>query len=162
VTALVSDAPATTRAIGAALAGLLAPGDLVVLGGDLGAGKTELAKGVAAGLGVDEPVVSPTFTIVRTYEGRARLHHLDVYRLDRVQEALDLALDELLEDGVVLVEWGAGIASILPADRIEVTLALGDPDEPDDRRRLTVSVLGDRWAGLPAALAPWSVPEPSC
>ena len=143
-----------TRAVGAAIASQLRVGDVVVLTGDLGTGKTVLAQGIAAELGVDEPVVSPTFTLLREYAGRLPVHHLDVYRLDHVQEAIDLGLEELFDDGVVIVEWGEGVRELLPADRIEVTLSLLPPDAADDdTRRIDVATLGPRWADRRGALA---------
>lgn len=136
-----------TLSVGTALAGELAAGDVLVLSGDLGAGKTVLAQGIGAGLGVTEPVVSPTFTIMREYEGRIRLHHLDVYRFDRLQEAIDLGLDERFDEAVTVIEWGDGVRAVLPADRLEITLELLPPDEADDdTRRITVAALGTRWA----------------
>ena len=151
---LRSTSAARTRAFGAAIASQLHAGDVVVLTGDLGTGKTVLAQGVAAGLGVQEPVVSPTFTLVREYAGRLPVHHLDVYRLDHVQEAIDLGLEELLDDGVVLVEWGEGVRELLPADRLEVTLALLPPAvADDDTRRIDVDAVGPAWVPRAAALA---------
>ena len=135
---LTSTSAAQTRAIGAAIASVLHAGDVVVLTGDLGTGKTVVAQGIAAALGVEEPVVSPTFTLLREYEGRLPLRHLDVYRLDHVQEAIDLGLEEILDDGVVLIEWGEGVRELLPADRVELTLALLPPDEADDDTRRIV------------------------
>lgn len=143
-------AAAATAAIGAAIGTLLGPGDLVVLAGDLGAGKTTLAKGIAAGLGVTDPVTSPTFAIVQEYEGRVPVAHADVYRLTSIAELADLALDELLDDHVVLVEWGDRVAAALPPDRIEIRLESGVG--PDDRR-LTVTPVGFRWAERAPALA---------
>jgi tRNA threonylcarbamoyladenosine biosynthesis protein TsaE len=141
---------AGTEAVGRAVAGVLRPGDVVLLTGDLGAGKTALAKSIAAGLGVTEPVVSPTFTIVREYEGRIPLVHVDVYRLDHPNDAQDLALDELLDEGrVVLVEWGERISASLPADRLEVLLAAGPSD---DARDLTVEPRGGTWLPRRAVL----------
>lgn len=143
-----------TRAVGAGIAALLRVGDVVVLSGDLGAGKTVLAQGIAAGLGVTERVVSPTFALARRYEGRVPLHHLDVYRLDRVQEAIDLGLEELLDDGVVVVEWGEGVHELLPTERLEVRLALDDDDE--NARVVHLLPRGEGWSarapGLGAAI----------
>jgi tRNA threonylcarbamoyladenosine biosynthesis protein TsaE len=147
-----------TRELGAALAELARPGDVVVLAGDLGTGKTALAQGFADGLGVAEQVTSPTFTLARTYEGRLRLHHLDVYRLDHLQEAEDLGLAELVDDGgVTLVEWGDVISPVLPADHLEVRLAYGDGD---DDRSLQLAASGRSWAvradSLRRLLGSWS------
>ncbi|MEN3273898.1 MAG: tRNA threonylcarbamoyladenosine biosynthesis protein TsaE, partial [Actinomycetota bacterium] len=117
-----------TRALGAAVASLARPGDLLLLAGDLGAGKTAFAQGFARGLGVTDQVVSPTFTISRQYDGTAlTLNHLDVYRLDHLQEAIDLGLSELIDDdsGVTLIEWGDVVIPTLPADFLEVRLEQG-------------------------------------
>jgi tRNA threonylcarbamoyladenosine biosynthesis protein TsaE len=132
-----------TRDLGRALASLAVPGDVVVLAGDLGTGKTALAQGFAGGLGVTEQVTSPTFILARTYEGRLRLHHLDVYRLDHLQEAEDLGLAELVDDrGVTLIEWGDVIAPTLPPEHLEVRLAYGAG--PDDRT-LRMAAAGRSW-----------------
>ena len=96
--------PDQTRALAAALAELARPSDLVVLVGDLGAGKTAFTQGFGLGLGVDEQITSPTFALVRSYTGRLDMYHLDVYRLEQVAEALDLGLSELLDDGSVTLE----------------------------------------------------------
>jgi tRNA threonylcarbamoyladenosine biosynthesis protein TsaE len=132
-----------TRSLGAALADLARPGDVLVLAGDLGTGKTALAQGFAAGLGVTEQVTSPTFILARSYEGRLRLHHLDVYRLDHLQEAEDLGLAELVDDrGVTLVEWGDVIAPTLPPEHLEVRLAYG---EGTDDRTVRMAAAGRSW-----------------
>src|SRR6476469_803716 len=99
-----------TRELAGAVANLARTGDLVLLVGDLGAGKTAFTQGFAAALDVDEPITSPTFTLVRTYKGRLVLNHLDVYRLENVNEAEALGIGELLEVGVTLIEWGDTIA----------------------------------------------------
>ena len=140
-----SSTAAQTRAVAAVVADLLEPGDVLLLVGGLGAGKTEFTKGLAAGLGVREPVVSPTFTLVRAYEGRLPLVHVDVYRLDRGTDVLDLGLEDLAgDDGVVVVEWGDLAAGFVPGEHLEVRLEPvpdGDPDE----RRVTMTPLGGRW-----------------
>lgn len=146
-----------TKAVGAALAALAQPGDIVLLSGDLGAGKTALTQGFAGGLGVEEQVVSPTFTIARDYDGRLRLHHLDVYRLDHLQEAIDLGLAELTDDGgVTVIEWGEVVIPTLPPDYLEIRLSYG---EGDDDRVVELIAVGVRWQSrvrsVEAALAPW-------
>ena len=151
-----------TRLLAAAVSGLARPGDLVLLVGDLGVGKTAFAQGFARALGIDEPVTSPTFTLVRTYRGRLTLNHLDVYRLDRLQEADDLGLAELIDDGgVTLIEWGDAVRPALPPDYLEVRLAFGaadpagdaDDEADDDVRQLELSILGPSWAPRADALA---------
>ena len=124
----------------------------------MGAGKTAFTQGFARGLGIHEPVTSPTFTLVREYEGRLRLHHLDVYRLERQAEVADLSLPELLDDGgVTLIEWGDAVLSSLPADHLEVTLAF--VPGRDDSRLITLRRVGPSWASrwplATAALDGW-------
>lgn len=148
-----------TRALAAALAPLARTGDLLLLVGDLGAGKTAFAQGFASGLGIDEAVTSPTFTLARSYEGRLQMNHLDVYRLENVGEAEDLGLGEMLEDGVTLIEWGDTIAPALPADYLELRFGFVD-GEGDDERTLTVRIVGPSWSArlrtLTDALGPWA------
>ena len=117
---------AETRAIAAEIGATLRRGDVVVLNGELGAGKTTFVKGLAEGLGVVDAVTSPTFTIVQHYEGRVPVTHVDVYRLDRLQELHDLGFEEMLDDGVTIIEWGDAIAPLLPRDRLEIRLTMGD------------------------------------
>jgi tRNA threonylcarbamoyladenosine biosynthesis protein TsaE len=141
-----------TSELAAAVAELARPGDIVVLCGDLGAGKTAFAKGFGAELGVEGPITSPTFTLVSQYGGgRLTLFHLDVYRLAQMLD----------EGGVTLIEWGDQILSALPADYLEVRLALG---HGDDDRVLSIETVGQRWSGrqraLTTALAQWAVPDP--
>jgi tRNA threonylcarbamoyladenosine biosynthesis protein TsaE len=158
-----------TRRLAAVMAGLCLPGDVVLLAGDLGAGKTTFAQGFAAGLGVTEAVTSPTFTLVRQYPVGAgaagpvgpirTLLHADVYRLDHLNEIVDLGLGELIEDGAVaLVEWGDVAEPILGEGSLAVRLTPG-PDDADSERVIAVSPDGDtwtdRWGAMVAALAPW-------
>jgi tRNA threonylcarbamoyladenosine biosynthesis protein TsaE len=143
--------PDDTRELAATVAGVVQPGDVVLLAGELGTGKTVFAQGFGRGLGVEEPVTSPTFTLVRTYEGRITLVHADVYRLDHLQEVVDLALPELLDEGgVALVEWGDMAAAALAPDFLEVVLELG---AGDDDRMLTLRAIGRRWSQRLAPLA---------
>lgn len=118
--------PAATHALGRALGRLLTPGDFVALDGALGAGKTHFVKGIAAGLGVppDEPIVSPTFVLVREYAGRLKLYHLDAYRLGGVAELLDLGLQEMRRAAraVVALEWAERVAPAIPTDACRVEL----------------------------------------
>lgn len=112
---LLSRSLEETVAIGRILGERLVAGDVVVLEGELAAGKTALAKGIALGLGIEEPVTSPTFTLISEYDGRLHLYHMDAYRLDSAEDFAALgAEDLLLGDGVSVVEWGGKIAEIMP------------------------------------------------
>lgn len=138
----VTESAAQTRAIAAALGAVVRAGDLVLLSGPLGAGKTEFAKGFAAGLGVppDEIVVSPTFVLTRQYGGRLRLQHSDLYRLASAEEVLDLGICDAADgaDDVRLVEWADRFPAVWPRDRIEVSLAY--VDGAPDSRAITIRV----------------------
>ncbi len=133
------------QALGRRIAARLRAGDLVLLSGDLGAGKTTLTQGVAAGLDVRGPVTSPTFVIARLHpslRGGPPLVHVDAYRLGGPAELDDLDLP--LQEGVTVVEWGGGIAEGLSPDRLEVSIRRRPADE---RRTVTVVGLGRRWQG---------------
>jgi tRNA threonylcarbamoyladenosine biosynthesis protein TsaE len=141
---------ATTKAIGAALAGLLDPGDVVGLTGDLGAGKTRLVQGAAAALGVAQPVLSPTFMLLREYDGDPPVHHVDAYRLSGPTELEDLGLDEVFASGaVVFVEWADRVASALPDSWLELALHIGD----DDAREIQVRLHEGTWVARADRLA---------
>ena len=151
-----------TRGVGAAIAPLLRISDVVVLTGELGAGKTTLVRGIATGLGAAEHVASPTFTLVREYvTGRLPVAHVDVFRLDRVQDVVDLALDEL-EGGacVLIVEWGDAVEELLPDDRLRVELTTEDPTGDSEARRIVITAVGASWLEradeLAAVTDPWS------
>lgn len=155
-----------TRELGAALAGVAKPGDVVLLSGELGSGKTTFAQGFGTGLGVVEPITSPTFVLVASHAAAGprgvELHHADVYRLGTLQEVIDLGLGELADDrGVVLVEWGDRAAPALPRDFLEVRF---DPGPGDEDRSLTLRAVGADWAArlpaLAATLARWAVAVP--
>ena len=133
-----------TRAVASSIAQLTRPGDLLLLAGDLGAGKTTFVQGFARAFGVTEPVTSPTFTLLHAYEGDVRILHADVYRMDALQEVLDLGLHEALDDGyIALVEWGDAASAALPTERLEVVLGFG---VGDDDRILDVRAVGASWA----------------
>ena len=148
-----TDGPAATQALAEAISATLADGDLLVLTGDLGAGKTCFTQGLGRGLGVDDRITSPTFTLVATHEGRLRLNHLDVYRLDNLGETLDLDLPDLLEDGVTVVEWGELIDAVLPEQRLLVELRFAEGlDRDDDYRLIRFDLTGSAWERRRAAL----------
>ena len=154
---LETHTPDETRQAAAALAALLAPGDVVNLTGELGAGKTAFVQGAARALGVEGPVVSPTFVLVREYRGQMPIYHVDVYRLERLQEVHDLGFEDLLDPaGVVFVEWGDAVEAMLPDSHLRVELVTG---EDTDTRGLRVSARGPAWAArwerLENVLQPW-------
>jgi len=139
-----------TRALAAELAAVARPGDLFLLAGDLGAGKTTFVQGFGRALSVTEPITSPTFVIVHTYDGAFPVVHVDAYRLERLQELLDLGLGELLDhEGVTLIEWGDAVIPALPPEFLEVRLELGDDD---DERILRLRSAGASWAARDDAL----------
>jgi tRNA threonylcarbamoyladenosine biosynthesis protein TsaE len=158
---LRSRSVADTQRLAAIVSELVRPGDVIVLAGDLGAGKTAFTKGLAAALGISDVVTSPTFVLVQEYEGPVPLAHVDVYRLEHPAELPDLGIDDLLDgERVVVVEWGDKIAAALPADRLEVHLAFG---EGDDDRRIEIVATGPQWhvrkESLRQLLADWDRPH---
>ena len=160
---LSAETAASMQDLGAAVASILSGGDVVVLTGDLGAGKTTFVQGAARALGVTEPVVSPTFTIARRYRGERTVHHVDVYRLDRMQEVIDLGVEELFDpDGVTFVEWGDVIEGLLPDAYLEIELFTRVEDEG---RMVIVTGNGrawaERWERLEGAVQPWGEVPPT-
>lgn len=145
---LVSDSPERTRAIGRALGVAAPPGTVLALSGELGAGKTQLAKGVAEGLGVTSVVNSPTFVLMNEHDGRLRLHHIDAYRLADPEEAIDAGLlDDREVTGLTVIEWADRLDGWLPAERIDIHLRAADgPTE----RALSWAALGAEHARLAA------------
>jgi tRNA threonylcarbamoyladenosine biosynthesis protein TsaE len=152
-----SDLPIATaeemRDLGRRIADLLRPGDLVVLAGPLGAGKTTLTQGIGAGLGVTGRVVSPTFVIARVHTGgRLPLVHADAYRIGSVAEIDDLDLDASLAESVTVVEWGEGLVEDLAEDRLDVHIDRATGADGDDAgaelRRVRLVPVGERWAGV--------------
>lgn len=153
-----TDSPDATRELAGRLARLCRPGDVVLLVGDLGAGKTVFAQGFAAALGVAGPVTSPTFALVRQYRCGVSspvrgLIHADVYRTGSLDEVADLALAELVEeDAVAVVEWGELAAPVLGESALEVTIGLPDPLGSPGLRAISVLGRGD-WADRPGDVA---------
>ena len=173
---LRADSLASTHAIAAALAGVARAGDIIVLAGDMGAGKTAFAQGFGRALGIDEAITSPTFTLVHSYpipNSKHTLHHADLYRLETTSDVDELALHELAEfGGIVLIEWG-DVAAAMIGDHLEVRLEADDADDADDddddheaaeaaddepeepvdefgldrSRLVTVEAIGPGWAG---------------
>lgn len=152
-----STSPSQTRRAASILAEVVKLGDLVILTGDLGAGKTCFTQGMGQGLGVTEQITSPTFTLASQYQGTILLHHLDAYRLDTLGEALDLDLPELLETGVTVIEWGELLTPVLPNDHLLIAIEylpqtpdgsseIEAPDwSSDDLRMIRIASVGEQW-----------------
>lgn len=173
---LHTEAPDGTRAVAGTLATLCRVGDVVLLVGNLGAGKTTFAQGFGKGLGVVEPIVSPTFTLVRQYElpeaakpddaasaggDDIRLHqfvHADLYRLSHRHEVTDLGIGELVEQGVAVVEWGEAAEPVLGDDWLRIDLDF-ELDGDETCRTIRVTAHGgswpERWSAVETALRPW-------
>ena len=133
-----------TEKFGIFLGENLKPGDVVCLNGDLGAGKTTLTKSIAKGLGIDDYVTSPTFTIVNEYYGKTNLYHIDTYRLDDKVDVDYLGFDEYFySDGVTIVEWAEKIRDALPEEYMEINIK-----SHDDKRDLEINYLGNRFDKL--------------
>lgn len=143
-----------TQAFAAALAAAVQPRDLILLSGTMGAGKTTFTKGFGEALMVTEPITSPTFVLMHTYEGTLPLHHVDIYRVGHMQEVIDLGLMELLDEGgVALVEWGELAQPVLPRDFLELRFATDDED--DDVRIIELHFIGEQWERREADIAPY-------
>ena len=132
---MMTHSPAETRALGEKLAHLLLPGDVLLLWGDLGAGKSELTRGIAKGLGITGPISSPSFTIMNVYdEGRIPLYHFDWYRLQSSEELYEMGMDEYLGgDGVAVIEWPGQCPDAIPEKYLSITI---EPQEDETRRIL--------------------------
>ena len=134
-----------TRSLASLLSKVFQAGDVVVLSGDLGAGKTAFTQGLGLGLGVEHPVTSPTFTLANKYEGELTLNHLDVYRLEHFQEVEELGLSELIDsNSLTVIEWGNVISSVLTEGYLEISLSLG---ESLDERTIEFRLIGQQWVG---------------
>jgi tRNA threonylcarbamoyladenosine biosynthesis protein TsaE len=139
---LTTSSPSETRAVGAAIASVLQPGDVLLLAGELGAGKTTLVQGIGDFFGVGEPMTSPTFTLVHTYGTDPLLAHVDVWRLEHLREVLDLGLDELLDAGAIaIVEWGDAVAEALGGEAFLVRLERVPAEE--EQRSVSVEAIGE-------------------
>lgn len=141
---VTTHSPAQTELLGECLGRILEPGDIVTLSGELGAGKTRFAGGVAAGLGVDHtiPVTSPTFTILNEYQGRTPLYHFDCYRFRPGEELRDLGFEEQFSgEGICLVEWPERLAGGIADEYLEIVFSLED----EERRTITVTPHGGRY-----------------
>ncbi len=152
---LTTDSPEATQAFGRHIGEALGVGDVVLLAGTLGAGKTTLTQGIAWGAGVTEYAHSPTFVLVHEYAGRIPIYHLDLYRfegasaVDDLAEVEDLGIDEMLETGACIVEWAERAAQVFPGDFLEISLAEGDTP---DQRIVTLAAHGTRYVEMIAAL----------
>ena len=147
---LTTATPSATRRIGERIGRRLRAGDVVLLAGELGAGKTVLAQGIARGLGISDPVKSSSFVIMNEYEGRLRLFHADLYRLEDPAQVAELALDELAADGVLVVEWPERAPRELPADHLLVRLDYAGAHG----RTVEISAAGERYEAIVRAFAP--------
>ena len=160
--------PDETAAIGRSIAALLVPGDVVVLSGQLGAGKTRLVQGIAEGLGVTGRVTSPTFVLVRRHAGRMPLVHVDAYRLSEARDLLGLDDDVLADDVITCIEWGGNVEDALPADRLDCELIVAAAAsaaapatatsaeagvDDDTSRTIVITAHGPSWTDRSARLA---------
>ena len=144
--AITSRSPEETRILGASLAPVLLPGDVISLNGELGAGKTVFVQGLATALGVVRRVTSPAFTIVHEYEARWPILHIDVYRLNSYQEVIDLGFEELLDPGAILVvEWGEAVMPLLPQRYLEIVMRRPVQSDSDDSREMWFHPRGPEW-----------------
>ena len=166
---LITDSAEETQALGRALGAVVQIGDLFLLSGDLGTGKTTLTQGIAWGAGVTTYAHSPTFVLVHQYAGRITLYHLDLYRLESLLEVSDLGVDEMLSEGACVVEWAEKAEGVFPAEHLSVELwlmhglgASGAEDEglaatgmgggSADRRCIRLTAHGERYVALLAEL----------
>lgn len=134
----ISNSAADTQKIAAELVNTLTPGSVICMYGDLGAGKTAFVQGMAVALEIDEPVTSPTFTIVNEYYGKMPLYHFDVYRIGSSDEMFEIGFDEYIDgDGISVIEWAELIEDILPEDRINITI-LKNMEKGEDYREIKV------------------------
>ena len=154
----VTKSASDTQALGEAFSSVLVAGDVVLLLGDMGAGKTTFVKGLGKAFGVDEPITSPTFVLLHTYDGKMPLHHADLYRLDQLDEVLELGIMELVENGVALIEWADRGLPAFPSDVLHIEFAYDEADE--SVRHFTFRSMGESWTNrepqLVESLGRWS------
>ncbi len=146
---VLCDTRETTRRVAEALACRLGARDLVVLSGEIGAGKTTFVQALAPAMGLTGDVTSPTFTLAHRYDGDVALNHLDLYRLERADELLDLDLPDMLaERTVTVIEWGERFLSALPPDYLRIHILFVQPDagESSEARELRFEAVGESWA----------------
>jgi tRNA threonylcarbamoyladenosine biosynthesis protein TsaE len=149
-----------TRELAGTMAPFVRPGDVILLAGELGVGKTVFAQGLGRAIGVDQPITSPTFTLIHEYDAPAcRVMHADLYRLDRLQEVIDLGLTELVDDdAIAMIEWGDLAEAAFATDFLEARIAYVDGEE--DARTISLRTVGPAWGarlpGLQRALERWS------
>jgi len=140
---IVNNVEQTTE-IGIQIGKLANPGDIICLTGDLGAGKTHLSKGIAEGLGITDHITSPTFTIVNEYEGRLKLYHFDVYRVNDPDEISAIGFDEyIFSDGVSIIEWANYIEELIPEDHISINISKLSEDV--NSRKIVIEGYGNRY-----------------
>jgi tRNA threonylcarbamoyladenosine biosynthesis protein TsaE len=153
---LVTHSPEETQHLGTQIGKLARAGDVILLVGGLGSGKTCLAQGIAWGLGIAEYATSPSFVLIREYQGRLPLYHIDFYRLDRIEEVIDLGLEDYLcGEGVCVVEWAEKALAALPQEHLLVELEHLSENE----RRLCLQAKGERYRGLLTELrGKWNSP----
>jgi tRNA threonylcarbamoyladenosine biosynthesis protein TsaE len=164
---LVSRTPEETRKVAATIARALRPGDVVALTGELGAGKTCFVQGAAAALGVTDRVTSPSFMLRREYTGDVDVLHMDIYRLETLQEVIDLGYEEVFDQlRVTFIEWGDAMSPLLPRDHLELEFHLPAVPLPaiegDEERRILLRPRGEDWLrrlpALVSELQPWVAP----
>lgn len=154
-TGFITHSAEETRGLGKALACLLRPGDVVLLDGELGAGKTCFAQGVAHGLGIAQQVTSPTFTLMREYKGIMPLYHLDLYRLDGPADLRGIGVEEYLDsEGVLLVEWGDRAREFFGEERLEIAFFFG---AGEDDRSVVFTPRGASWRQRSLAALPGGI-----
>ena len=142
---LVSNCPEDTVEIAGTIGGYLMPGDVVCLGGDLGAGKTAFTKGIAMGLGIKEHVTSPTFTIVNEYHGALPLYHFVVYRINHPDEMIEIGFDDYIDgDGISIIEWAENIQDILPHNYLNINIKK-NLKKGDNYREILLQAVGERY-----------------